>query len=355
MLFISQFVISVVLCILATYTDIKNKKIKNKHICIFLLFSIAIYGLFFSDVLAHWETFIINIFISFFVCFVMYLLKIWGAGDAKLFFVLAFMQPSFLIFENFIFPSIYILFFVFSLAYIYTIAESIIKYVKNKKEIKVEDKGKVEVCEKCDNSINVIDFCLSYITIWAFNTLIFMFEGILIPSVFNNNLFTFSFLNFLLLLIVVPKYNLLSFKYKIILGVVSVLFVVATYCVSWNDNSLALLVVSLVISFVLIVLNSHSSKYNYEEIKTEDVTAGMVLSNAQCVMFIPSRVKGLPTFSSETTDCRLSLEEADAVRRWDKSVNGKEIVVAVKLIPFAPFFLIGDILSWIFILYGVIK
>ena len=80
-----------------------------------------------------------------------------------------------------------------------------------------------------------------------------------------------------------------------------------------------------------------------EEIQTSEVKKGMVLSYATVVGFMPSRVKGLPQTTSEDMSSRITEEEAEAVRRWEKSKYGKNSIIIVRKIPFAIFIVCGTI------------
>ncbi len=57
--------------------------------------------------------------------------------------------------------------------------------------------------------------------------------------------------------------------------------------------------------------------------------------------FLPSRVQGLPTDSTEDLRSRLTPEQAESIRRWEKSKFGKPYIVIVRKIPFAVFIGIG--------------
>ncbi len=99
---------------------------------------------------------------------------------------------------------------------------------------------------------------------------------------------------------------------------------------------------------VILVVVTHFSlkftdRFNYEWIRTCDVKAGMILSYFAVQQFYGSRVKGLPTTTDETTKSRITQEEADSIKRWEKSKYGKEQIMVVRYIPFAVFILIGMI------------
>lgn len=78
------------------------------------------------------------------------------------------------------------------------------------------------------------------------------------------------------------------------------------------------------ILLVVLLLRYLVSGYNYAEIETNQVKAGMILSVATVLEFQKSRVKGLPVATNEDMSTRLSEEEADAIRRWEQSKYGKE-------------------------------
>ena len=66
-----------------------------------------------------------------------------------------------------------------------------------------------------------------------------------------------------------------------------------------------------------------------------------ILFRGSAVLWIQS--KGLPTTTDETTKSRITQEEADSIKRWEKSKYGKEQIMVVRYIPFAVFILIGMI------------
>lgn len=86
--------IIIALGIYSSYTDIRFKIIKNKHLFLALAFGIIIYiYLILSNKISIDRNWTLNILISFFIGLLLYLTDIWGAGDAKLFVVLCFLMP----------------------------------------------------------------------------------------------------------------------------------------------------------------------------------------------------------------------------------------------------------------------
>jgi len=89
--------------------------------------------------------------------------------------------------------------------------------------------------------------------------------------------------------------------------------------------------------FAIILFKQIAQNYNYQHIRTDRIKKGMILSFGSVLLFKSSRIKNLPKETTETTTSRITQEEAKAIQRWSKTKKGKESVVIVKHLPFAPF------------------
>jgi hypothetical protein len=98
--------------------------------------------------------------------------------------------------------------------------------------------------------------------------------------------------------------------------------------------------VYLLLMFVMI-FRKISEKYNYIEIPTSSVKAGMILSLGTIVLFKRSKVKGLPISTTEDMRSRISEDEAKSILRWEKSKYGEANITIVKKMPFAIFIILG--------------
>lgn len=98
----------------------------------------------------------------------------------------------------------------------------------------------------------------------------------------------------------------------------------------------------------ILLLQSWSAQYNYERIPTSSVQAGQILSAGTVLQFLPSRIQNLPRNTAEDMSARLSAAEAEAVRRWGNSRQGKADVVIVRKIPFAPLIALGFAVFYLF-------
>jgi len=86
-----------ILGILSSYTDIKYNLIKNKYLLFAISYGLAIYFyLFFikHDSFIPIELLLWNSFTAICIGYILYLRRIWSAGDAKLFFTMSFLTPS---------------------------------------------------------------------------------------------------------------------------------------------------------------------------------------------------------------------------------------------------------------------
>ena len=110
---------------------------------------------------------------------------------------------------------------------------------------------------------------------------------------------------------------------------------------------------SYIIILVSALIQSLMIEFNYETIKTEDVQKGMILSLPTTILFMNSRVKGLPKLSNEDLSSRLTEEEAASVRRWRTTSTGRDEIIIVRKIPFGIFISAGVFLYFILgVVYG---
>ena len=104
---------------------------------------------------------------------------------------------------------------------------------------------------------------------------------------------------------------------------------------------------------IILFFRNISEKFNYDTIPTSTVKKGMILANSTVAMMIPSRIQGLPEYSTEDMRSRLTQEQVDSIHRWETSKYGLSEVTIVRKIPFAIFMAVGSIL-FLIIRMGVI-
>lgn len=344
------FILINIVGIIVSKSDLKYGKVFNKHLLYFLCIGVVINLLYVGSLVfvSHYiriealQGYIINLLTGIFISVLFYYIKVWAAGDAKLFCLFLFLVPyeSYSVDLNSIFPGFYFLIAIFSLAFIYITIETIILFVKD------IYKGNMDFGEKGQQGYRVnwklmknfiTQYLLACVLSFLLNdTLTRFFENF-----YMNNKGFVMLINILLLILLL---NYLSGKhiYKLILGVgcVYVLVRIILHPVFPKTNYILLLV------FVLVILARYlGAKYNYIEVPTQTVKAGMVLSTGTVFLFQNSKVKGLPLHTNETTDSRITEEEAESIKRWEKSKYGQEEILIVRHVPFAPFIYAGVVIQ----------
>ena len=314
--------------IITAITDVRKGIIPNKVLMAgFAAASIPIV-MSYCENGAELKLYIMNALASSFIAIAFFYVKLWGAGDSKLwiFVNLAFPVSKYIKKEYLLFPSMIILMLIFLEAYLYVILESVCLRILKK------DHG-FKLSNTTFNFEMIINMGFSIIVLSFFYTIV----GLAFREYYEPNRIFFALIG----VIIAPKIGSVKNTYKKIVCVVVVIIYANALLftdVQFDFRALLLTIFIVVISNISFNFAQH---YNYKRIPTSDVKEGMILSTWTVQMFSMSRIKGLPTFSDESTKCRLSEDEAAAVRRWEKSKTGMESVIIVRYIPFAIFELIG--------------
>ena len=137
----------IALGILSSYTDIKYKVIRNRHLLWCAALTLIIYAYL---QISHKTTFNANLLVNFLIgatiAYLFYYLKMWGAGDGKLFIVFSLLMPTQKHNALLPFPSPILFINIFLLSTAAMIALSIYKIIKNKdnflSKISFSDLGK---------------------------------------------------------------------------------------------------------------------------------------------------------------------------------------------------------------------
>lgn len=344
MLVYIQSVIAIILGIISSITDFKDKKILNKNIITAIIISTITYILFTRQIeMDYIKNYFINLFISIIISFAFYYFKIWAAGDAKLFLAIVFMIP-FEVYEvdvKNIFPSIYLLIMIFSIAFIYVFFETIYLWIKDKEKL---EKFKISKLEKKDILNFILQYFMGYFIILFINNITIKF----FTDFRINNGGLMLLLNMLTLIFV---YRIITQKNMIIKTIIIFLIANIIYYAIFGLEIYSINVKMILMVLLIILFRMVSEKYNYEEIKVEDLKPRMILSFGSVLNFYGSRVKGLPQNTTETTDSRLNEDEVNSIKRWSKTSKGKDTITIVRHMPFAPFMLAGEILFFILKLY----
>jgi prepilin signal peptidase PulO-like enzyme (type II secretory pathway) len=111
---------------------------------------------------------------------------------------------------------------------------------------------------------------------------------------------------------------------------------------------------SLVIFLFVIVLRYIGNRYNYKQILAKDIEEGMILSFETIFKFKTIRAKGLPEFTTENTDSRLSYNQVERIKKWAGTKAENETIKIVKNLPFAPFISVGTLIFVITRIYIIL-
>lgn len=342
MLVCEALLISVIVTLGAyvTYTDIKNGIIQNRILLMASATGIIIQtvylGLFYREGIA---SYLINLICMAVIGVCLYGFHFWAAGDSKMLATVVLLYPIRLypnIFSRNI-PGIGILMTVFGIAYLYIIADSIVCFVRKKEFYK---SGLL-------NKENVKSFALPFFVCFLYLRLLSKAMLLVIPEFYSGNAIAFSFINIFIAMVINERK---IFRKWYLLLVALILNVILS--LGYKSGSISLF--PYVVLALALLLRAFLSGYNYDEIKTEDVRRGMVLSLGTILVFSRSNISGLPQKTYEDMRSRLTDDEVDAINRWKRSKYGQESIVIVRKIPFAIFifsgivilFLGGTVLGW---------
>ena len=317
-----------VFCAVAAFTDWKDGKIYNKWLGVGMVPGIILTILYYynrqSDILLY----LTNLAAAAVIALLFWTMKMWGAGDSKLWLFVNFIYPTgwYVTTGTMLFPSMLLFMLIFIEAYIYVIFESLwYRFGRH-------DQGIIMQKEK---------FQLSWIWDIGFSVLLLSFIysilGYLLEDYYESNRIFFSVIG------VLSANKLVNWKIpgkKYLTGMFLLAYVLMG-ALLYRGFDWEMLLLTIVLVVVTQISLKFADKYNYTYIHTSEVKEGMIMSYLTIQQFYGSRVKGLPHTTDETTKSRISQDEAEAIRRWEKSKYGKDTIMIVRYIPFAIFILIG--------------
>lgn len=325
---IIKLICLVSLCVYSSLTDIKKGIVQNKIILISIGFGIAFNSIEWicfdsTDILKQLS----NILIVDLIAIMLYVLHIWAGGDCKLIFAISLLVPY-----NMFVPKLndwvslpLMLGITFAASYIYLLIDSIIMALKKKNSF-----DKKQLIGKITNAIARWISCISYITLMDIFILHF-YVGI--PK-------AFLFVTNICLILIVSGISILRNKYVVTAITIFSLVLKLLFHQSLIDK---FVLINYILAILFIALRMFIDEYNYDIIQTSQVKKGMILSAATTIQFVNSRVKGLPTQSTEDLRSRITENEALAIQKWEKSKYGTPTIQIVRKLPFAIFISIGTI------------
>lgn len=336
---VAKILLLLVTSVYASVTDIRQGIIKNQ-----LLLAAFLVGLILNGI--EWFAFggdgvlvqAVNVGVMSLFSLLLYMTHVWAGGDCKLMIVLGSLVPYqlYMPVPHLWFSLVSILAFSFGFSYIYLLVDSVYHGCKSRQVIS-KDKFWLSMKEVLIRYVSCVAYiiCVDQI-IWCF---------------FSAALLRFSYIVIMVnigLVLIINEWSILHRKWLV--GGVIIADVILIGITTSPIDGRFMLVNGFVVLFI-IALKLIMNEYNYETIFTSQVREGMILSTTTTLLFSQSKVKGLPTLSTEDLRSRLTEAEAESVRRWEKSKYGERTVQIVRKIPFAVFIALGTIL---FMILGVV-
>ena len=325
---------------ITSYTDIRYKKAYNKVLIFFIPagLGIQIASMVMSSDIA--PMIIANMLAAIIISAVFYTFQIWAAGDAKVFMIVVSLiayrlySPE----KSYTLPALYIIGFTFTIAVIYIMLESLVLFIC---ELRVK-KIKREKKNLNFSTQSLLTWLLAFLAVDSFDNILFLlrknfiFENRILLAT-TNILFTIAIM------------SLIKNKFARILSLI-VIAVIRIFLMFFIALPFPLLsFANIFVVLITVCMRRFAESYNNRTIKTSDIKAGDVLTREAIIFMLPSKVNGLPNYTDETTRCRISQSEADAIKRWEKSKYGLPDIKIVRTIPFTPFIFLGTIICLIFL------
>lgn len=335
MIFLEAFQLAVLTALFlnAALSDLRSGIVSNKSILFALgagaLSALPYYAFFASDCLAAYA---VNLVIGIGVSLLLHAMGIWGAGDSKLLSVTVLLFPArlYCINSQSLASCFLLIAIVFIIAFIYVVADTLIVGIKQKDLFKLPKRN-------FDLKGYLKGFLFFFLMLALFNGVLFA----LLPDALLIDRTLLAAIHFVVILIgarLEEKANWYIVSAMAAVYAVMLLCRIIRFDLSGIDWRIYIAVI------LLVVFRTFAGKYNYKTIPVSELKPGMILSMGSILLFAGSRVKGLPSFSTEDLKSRLSAGEVDSIGRWSKTANGQETIVIVRKIPFAVFIGAGTLL-----------
>ena len=333
LLFIIMLITVSGLCVLATYSDLKEGKVHNKTLLVFAVAAAVLdafyYGFFSTDTV---KDFLLNFCTVFLLSLILYFTHCFAGGDCKLSIVLALAYPSgaYLCYKS----SVNTLFFTLAIAvligYLYLLIASVAGLATGKT---VFNHGYAKNY--------IFSFLRSYITATVYISIVNLMAFAAMKRGFSV---PYQLLNIICICVALLVGRFKILRSYLLLGaalICCVLFSVLLKAIPFSAN-----IGSYIFALVLMLCQMSIGANTYEQINSEKICKGTILSTASTLLFQSSRIRGLPALSKENLDSRLTEQEAEKVRQWCRE-NHIESLSAVRKIPFAVFIVLGFVIYFI--------
>lgn len=330
---IIKILLILTLCGITSYTDCSIGKISNRitfpAAAVAIVLDVVSYCIIDNNLL---PCFLVNSFSVICISVSLYVLKIWAGGDTKLLCIIALLTPVSAYWDDSITAPFlaFIVGIAFSTSFFYLIGDSI-AHIRIQQLPSFSSMGK--------------SFLRSAIRYFQ-NVLILSGVSVLYNLMVTPYIQILEMVYTILCVCLVSMIQNIDFFYSRIASLLLILLNVVVFLVTKKSTLFSNIYVNIIV-LVIMLVRIFIDQFNYQEIDTIHIKAGMVLSRASSTLFRNSRVKGLPDISDETLSSRLSPEEVSSIIRWKDSKYGTPTLVIVRKIPFAIFISLGTIFYFI--------
>ena len=238
----------------------------------------------------------------------MYAAGLWAAGDAKLFLLMYLCVPSRLIEPRTLSCAVIPYCFIFIPAVVWLITDSVYLTLRH-----AERFGAARLSAR--DGLNMLAVMLE-VTVWQA-----VFYGVF-PTFWEENALLASAL---MMACAYACAGIELFQKRVVIVLHGAVLVLLNVLGKWRFSPAPWWMYLLTVLSLL--FTQWASGYNYRRIPTAEVKRGTILSAGTVIGFRVSNVKNLPQNAQESMKAKLTEEEAQAVRRWEKSRYGQPTVV----------------------------
>ena len=326
--------IIILLGIQVIISDLKRGLVENTTIIVAGVAGICInavyYCMFMSDLFL---LFVVNLIIISTISVLLYGRGYWAAGDSKLMICMTLLIPGRLYGQYGLrIPGATNFIIIFLVAYAFIIIESILSWVFNEKSFR----------QTSVNLPKVPSLIVSFVSSFCILSIISIVFQILFRNFYQENRIVFSMISIVIVTMVSENKYI---RNKFVIVVLTLIVILILLAQGFRGKLwISGFVKSYLIVLMALIIRCFANGYNYKEIPTKDVCAGMILSYSTVFCFQGSSIKNLPHYTREDMRDRISESQAEAVKLWGKSKKGKPSITIVRKIPFALFIVLGNFL-----------
>lgn len=326
------------ICLYATYTDITYGLIYNRVLIPLLVAGLSL------DLIYYWQVypdgmsiFFLNMAVTTAFAVILYMLHIWAAGDSKLLILISILIPvrTTLSGGRRYYPEVLIIAVAFAASFVYLVYDSIRMWRK-----RGLDREKIAKSFR-QYLVRLVMSCVYIMTLCKIESAILIKMGI-------DNALLSLILNLCILLILSSIRIVWKPSVCIPVLIISIGYSLVTGIWMMDQRRALYYLATAAIMLMQLIVN----EFNYDSIPTDEVQKGMVPSRGSIMIMSMSKVKGLPTCSTEDLRSRITEDEVAAIKKWGKTKGSSGTIQIVRKMPFAIFISIGVMAYYLLIILG---